>query len=205
MIAVILFFVAIIATAILFGIWGTSLDKKERQYKQDLLNLSKKWGELRTQKAHLQAKEESVNKKQKDADDAWEKCLAEGDRLYKKKRELDAKEEELIGVEAKLFAKAKSDQKRLDEAWKKVQEKALMGIPDAPDVIEPVDEPQKVVEKPHSPAYVCPLCGGEMYGRSDGKNTEYVCSDCGYIATVVPTDKKPAKKARRTKKKEGNV
>ena len=88
MIAVILFFVVIVATAILLGNWATNLDKKEKE-------LNKREEELNTKDrvrealfAQLCEKEDSVNKKQKDADDAWQKCLEEGQRLMEKQHEL---------------------------------------------------------------------------------------------------------------------
>lgn len=228
MIAVILFFVVIIATAILLGNWATNLDKKEKELKtkDDLLQTSlahlrateevvarEKEG-LKERELNLAARKESIleleatllnkqtylaseesriNDKYKDADDAWQKCLEEGNRLMEKQHELEAREAEIEKREKELKDK-KADVSTREAVL------GFLGVPEAQDIIEPVEGPEKVVEKPHSPAYVCPLCGGEMYGRSDGKNTEYVCSDCGYIATVVPTDKKPVKKARKAKK-----
>lgn len=221
MIAVILFFVVIVVAAILLGNWATKLDKREKELKKkanlyeirvaalqskiDTANkmreslderydlLEKQTEKLTKREAALADKEEAVNKKQKDADDAWQKCLEEGNRLMEKQHELEAREAEIEKREKELKDR-KADVSTREAIL------GFMGVPEAQDIIEPVEEPQKVVEKPHSPAYVCPLCGGKMYGRSDGKNTEYVCSDCGYIATAVPTDKEPVKKARRAKK-----
>lgn len=194
MIAVILFFVVIVVAAILLGNWATKLDKREKAYKKKEQDLDYLQRSYNTNIAGLRAKLEAANKKQKDADDAWQKCLEEGNRLMTQQHKLEAREAEIERREKEL-ANKKADVSTREAIL------GFMGVPEAPDIIEPVEEPQKVVEKPHSPAYVCPLCGGKMYGRSDGKNTEYVCSDCGYIATAVPTDKKPVKKARKGGKK----
>lgn len=207
MIAVILFFVVIIATAILLGNWATNLDKKEKKYKADLLDLSMKYGKLRTKQAHLEAKEESVNKKQKDADDAWQKCLEEGNRLMEKQHELEAREAEIEKREKELKDK---------KADVSIREAILgfMGVPEAQDIIEPVEEPQKVAfgttEKKR-----CPRCGKDMEMKTDVCYTsippqyKYICPECGYeevdtcppTHNLVGTDKKPVKKARKGGKK----
>lgn len=90
--------------------------------------------------AALQAKEESVNKKQKDADDAWEKCLEEGHRLMEKQHELEAREAEIEKREKELKDK-KADVSTREAIL------GLMGVPEAQDIIEPVEEPAKPVKK----------------------------------------------------------
>ena len=194
MIVVIIFSAAIVATAVLYILWVIDLDKREKAYKADLLNLSRKYSELRTQRAHLQAREDSVKKQEAKIEAEKQDIADQLNALLYKHHELNEKEKALTEREAEL-ANKKADVSTREAIL------GFMGVPEVPDIIEPVDEPQKVVEKPHSPAYVCPLCGGKMYGRSDGKNTEYVCSDCGYIATDVTAYKKPVKKAKKGGKK----
>ena len=166
MIAVILFFVVIIATAILFGMWGTSLDKKEKQYKQDLLNLSKKWGELRTQKAHLDAMREAQHKCDERQEKEREKLVewremqnAREMTLRAKEEALDGKEKELNGKDAELqkFAAeldavqaslAKREQELKDDnADVKTKEAILhfMGVTD--EVAAQVKQPKKEQEE----------------------------------------------------------
>lgn len=118
MIAVILFSVVILATAIGFIMWATNLDKREKE-------LKKEESRLQVHLAQVRAMNESVNKKQKDADDAWQKCLEEGNRLMEKQHELEAREAEIEGKERRL---------------------GFIVTP-APDVIEPVEEPAKPVKK----------------------------------------------------------
>lgn len=140
MIAVILFFVVILATAILLGNWATKLNKKEKElkcYEKDLDYLQRTYD---TNIAELRAKEESVRKKQKDADDARQRCLAEGDRLLRKQHELEAREAEIEKREQELKDR-KADVSTREAIL------GLMGVPEAQDITEPVEEPAKPVKK----------------------------------------------------------
>lgn len=140
MIAVILFFVVIVVAAILLGNWATELDKREKAYKKKEQDLDYLQRSYNTNIAELHAKLEAVNKKQKDADDAWEKCLAEGDRLMEKQHELEAREEWLERREKELKDK-KADVSTREAIL------GLMGVPEAQDIIEPAEEPARPVKK----------------------------------------------------------
>lgn len=140
MIAVILFFVVIVVAAILLGNWATNLDKKEKELnsREDMFN--DLWAEHQTKEASLQAKLEAVNKKQKDADDAWQKCLEEGNRLMAKQHELEARE-------AEIEKREKEVKDRKADVSTREAILGLMGVPEAADIIEPVEAPAKPVKK----------------------------------------------------------
>lgn len=102
MIAVILFSAAIIATAVCFLLWAANLDKREKAYKADLLNLSKKYSELRTGRAHLQAREDSVKKQEAKIESEKQDIADQLNALLTKHQELNEKEKALEEREASL-------------------------------------------------------------------------------------------------------
>ena len=101
MIAVILFFVAIVVFVIIFGVWGNSLDKREKGLKQKEFELQKKEAELNLRKAHLDAVQDAQCKseKQQDTERAvlveWREKLTTWEQvLGNKAAELDKREQE---------------------------------------------------------------------------------------------------------------
>ena len=141
MIAVILFFVVIVVFAIVFGMWGNSLDKKEKEIKKMDASIKERYDHLQTNLAHLQVREETTKKmadtlaeKAKTLEEASSEFEAMVEKRY---QDFKDKEDELLKWEADL-----ADRLADIEA----KERSL-GLTEVPDIIEPVEEPAKPVKK----------------------------------------------------------
>ena len=146
-------FVVVICMIIANIIWDIALTERERKCKVDLLDLSKKWDELQA-KEDCQQLVSHVQEETKNKLDALDKVLQKKDqKLNEKAALLDARAKELKdyaeildGVQASLAEReAELTNKKADVSTREAI-LHFMGVPDAPDIIEPIDVPAAMKE-----------------------------------------------------------